>query len=201
MDQTNRNETEKKLDRWLDAALARYSHSDEAEPRMGLETRVLATLEADRREREQNRYRWPWSLVLAAGLAAVLIIVIARAPWHSVPGTLSIPSRETARGATTGTQARPHPPVVAEVTSNPNRGASARRTRARFLVVSDTTGPRLAQFPAPRPLSEAERLLVAMANNTPPEQLEQDAALQQRLRREIEEARMSGGATLEPRGK
>jgi hypothetical protein len=40
-----------------------------------------------------------------------------------------------------------------------------------------------------------------MANNTPGEQLEEDAALQQRLRREVEAARMSGGGTLEPRGK
>jgi hypothetical protein len=201
MDPMNENEIEKKVDRWLDAALAHYSQADEAEPRLGLEARVLATLQADRREREQNRYPWPWRLMLAAGLAIVLVVVVARAPWRSVPGTLSTPSVKTAGGATTGRQLRPQPPVAAEMTSHPNPGVSVRRTRAHFLVVSDTPAPRLAQFPAPRPLSEQERLLVALMNNTPPEQLAEDAAVQERVRHTIEEAQVSGGGMLEPRGK
>jgi len=199
MDPTNRNEIEKKLDRWLDAALGHYSH--EAEPRMGLEARVLATLEADRREREQNRYRWPWRLVLSAGVAALLIVVIVRAPWPSARRTPSTPSVGTASGATTGTERNPHPPVAAEMTSHPNPGVSVRRTRTHFPVVSEAPAPRLAQFPAPRPLSEQERLLVALMNNTSPEQLAEDAAVQERVRRTIEEAQISGGGMLEPRGK
>jgi hypothetical protein len=201
MNPTNQNETEKKLDRWLDAALARYSHSDEAEPRMGLETRVLATLEADRREREQNRYRWPWRFVLAAGLAIVLVAVVARAPWRR---PVSAPPGDTARTEGAGLQVKPQtqtPLFAATGLTLPASTRSRQRTNQVSQEVAEAPPPRLAQFPAPRPLSEAERLLVAMANNTPTEQLEQDAALQQRLRREIEEARLSGGGTLEPRGK
>jgi hypothetical protein len=203
MDQTNHSETEKKVDRWLDAALAHYNRADEAEPRMGLEARVLATLDADRRECEASRYRWPWRWTLAAGLAAVLIVVIARRPWSSTQQPTVKPSIGTVAAMTTTSSAHPgpKPPVLAVITSNPSQGG-ARRSKPHFEgVVSEAPAPRLAQFPAPRPLSEQERLLVAMANNTPPEQLEQDAALQQRLRREVEEARMSGGGTLEPRGK
>jgi hypothetical protein len=204
MNPTNESELEKKVDRWLDAALGHYSHTDEAEPRMGLEARVLATLEADRREREQRGPLWLWRVAFAAGLAALLIFAIIRAPWRSKEKPAATPAIATgANGVTKGTQQGPEPPVVATVTSNRAPGAGSRRAQPLHAPaqIAEAPAPRLAQFPAPQPLSEQERLLVALMNNTPPEQLAQDAAVQDRVRHTIEEAQISGGSMLEPRGK
>ena len=198
MDQADENTRRQKIDRWLDAALQHYSEDG---PRAGLEARVLATLEADRREREQNRYQWPWRLVLAAGLAAVLIMVIIRGPWRSTERPTSTPPAVTATIAPAGTQPKSQPPVATLAKTNSVPGAKTRRSPQPLVVVRETSGPRLAQFPAPRPPSEQERLLVALVDNSSPEQLARDADVQQRVRREVEEAEVSGGGMLEPRGK
>jgi hypothetical protein len=196
MNLSDENTNREKIDRWLDAALPHFS---EADPRVGLEARVLATLASDRREREQNRYRWPWRLALAAALAAVVIVVIARAPWRSGQPPV-VTERPTTPGAPAGTESPP--PVVTGVTSNPALGTNGRRNNPHLrAVVGGAPAPRLAQFPAPRPLSEQERLLVALVDNSSSEQLAQDAALQQRLRKQVEEAQISDGGMLEPRGK
>ncbi len=201
MNLTNENEgQEKKLERWLDAAL---SHYIDDEPRRGLEGRVLATLEAERRQREQHRR--PWRLVVAAGVAMVLAAaVIVLVPWRSTQPPVDKTSASNATVEESGAQVRSQaqPPLVAAMTPNPPSGQHAGpRISHTSIKAGVVTPPRLPQFPSPEPLSAQERLLVAFVNSTPPEQLAEDAALQQRLRSEVVEAREPGGGAPAPRGK
>lgn len=71
------NERDRKLDQWLDEALSQYSA---AEPRLGLEQRVLASVRAEERAQTGRRSWWRWMPAFAA-IAAVLIVMVAVRPY------------------------------------------------------------------------------------------------------------------------
>lgn len=71
------NERDRKLDQWLDEALSQYSA---AEPRLGLEQRVLAHVAAEEKTRSSRRGWWRWMPAFAA-IAAVLIVMVAVRPY------------------------------------------------------------------------------------------------------------------------
>jgi hypothetical protein len=74
------NERDRKLEQWLDEALSEYSA---AEPRLGLEQRVLARARAEEQTRAGRRSWWRWMPAFAA-IAAVLIVAVAVMPyWES----------------------------------------------------------------------------------------------------------------------
>ena len=74
------NERDRKLDEWLDEALSKYSA---AEPRLGLEQRVVAQLRSGEKARAERRNWWRWMPAFAA-IAAVLIVAVAVRPyWES----------------------------------------------------------------------------------------------------------------------
>lgn len=128
----------------LDTALASYSN---AEPRFGLEKRVMANLRAER-ERVPARLWWRWPSVVWALFAIVLAI---SAEWR-----LSKPARHDMAGPVKLATATPHvfPPVP---------GLLERRTHGSARTKLRTRGPlnlpRLEQFPSPQPLSEQEKVL------------------------------------------
>ena len=75
----NLDEKERFIDEWLDRTLTQYG---QAEPRPGLENRVLAAVRAERVR--ARPLRWRWQPVLAA-LSAGLLIAAAMHPvrWKS----------------------------------------------------------------------------------------------------------------------
>ncbi len=145
------------VDELLDFALARYRS---AEPRPGLEERVLGRLRAE----PQPRPRFGWAWRLAVGVA-VFAIVVATAHWARwtvfAPGT---PARfsggsptETSKSSTSVSASRP------EVTK-PVASPTARKMKSRIVrqaALGRVVEPRRDVFPSPTPLSEQERLLIA----------------------------------------
>jgi len=165
---------DEKLDRWLDRALGEYG---KAEPRRGLEGRILANLAIAEREVELRstgqpraavptfgRLRWRFGF---AGLAAGATIVIAI--W--VGSGLRDHGKKTV--STSVPDAVDHnrggalPPISR--TPNPRHRAAVRRTRNSTRVETTSVSPHLDQFPSQRPLSEQEQLLKTYVSQFPKE--------------------------------
>lgn len=170
---------EHEMDRWIDDAVAQYG---KAEPRPGLEIRVLARLAEARRESSRTR-RW-WS-ALAVTAAAILVLVMV---WQQRTKPSHIPADQVANVATSprteehagntrpldknATSAREnHPLAVAQNSSNHRRPVIARAAQ---------NAPKLEQFPAPQALSEQEQLLARYVQEFP-----QKAALVARAQTEL----------------
>lgn len=142
------------LDRKLDAALAKFTA---AEPRTGLEDRVLANLRAQQAHvTERSWWRWP---ALAALMAAIVLIVFLA--WRS-----ERPVRKTASNLSATTQIDEHAGTQANqggsVATQLNDAGSARHLKPRAVSHSvrvASPAPKLDQFPSPQPLSEQERIL------------------------------------------
>jgi hypothetical protein len=136
--------------RWLDAALKQYG---EAEPRTGLEVRVLASLQAEREHLGRRRSWWP----TLAGITAIVLLGITvaivkngvvkddqrvkREAFIERGDTASVRSLDSVRPATPGM-----------------RSAVRRKLTTR---VKEAAEPRLEQFPAPQPLSRQEEILAS----------------------------------------
>jgi hypothetical protein len=70
------NERDRKLDQWLDEALSEYGA---AEPRFGLEQRVLNRISAEERARSRKWNVWRWMPAFAA-IAAIVVVAVAVRP-------------------------------------------------------------------------------------------------------------------------
>lgn len=161
-------EKDKQIDKMLDSLLANYSS---AEPRPGLETRILANLISatprDAKSREAARgwwsFKWLWAgaAVAAAIIAGVLLLGGHRKEKgpvmvHELPGP-----------------AHPEPPqqkppkIAPEVATKQREHTSHRAVMMPAQNSGLKPGLRPANFPTPSPLSEQERLMLAYLNNTP----------------------------------
>ena len=149
------------LDNVLDAALAKYA----AEPRTGLEERVLANLR-DERARIPSRAWWRWSVM--AALAAMVVVAVALA-WRSVKATNPTVANHP---GTIHAPALPAKQVVSNKDGNQVRNqerkairsTTARQERSGTAMAGN---PKLAQFPSPQPLSEQERILASYVADDP----------------------------------
>jgi hypothetical protein len=141
-----------KVDRELDTALARFAA---AEPRIGLEQRILANLRAERRHAfAPGWWRWP----LVAALAAVIVMIVSIS-WRSAKVSnitaqhQPAPTNEYNRTQTANNNEigliRPHNAASERWAKHPvSHPASAIAAAAK-----------LDQFPSPQPLSEQEAML------------------------------------------
>ena len=137
MDDRNKRQFEDEL---LDAALGKRAN---AEPRAGLEQRILAGIEA--RRRAPAFPRWVWVFAAGAAALAVVAIIVMRRLVAPVPS--------------------PPPPMAAgrvEPVMSPAAGPAVRRMPP---PAANSRTVRLAVFPAPRPLSPQEKLLLAYIRN------------------------------------
>lgn len=155
----------------LDAVLARYAA---VEPRDGLEERVLANLRMQNMRAPQSEWlRW-----VAAGFAVVVLAGLAI--WvGEVSGLMTakpiVFQHEAANLGASGSPAAANASVSGvrmqvnsqrELTTN-----SVKRSRPQHVPppMRVEVTPKLAQFPAPEPLSDAEKLLSRYVDEDPRE--------------------------------
>lgn len=154
-------------DQWLESALGQYG---KAEPRAGLENRLLANLWAER-NRIGLRRRWWRALGMVASLAAIFVALrVGEGDRERKPGSRSQAETSTTNRAEARelVQPRPIPQIVHPATTHPAREVVLRRPAhrpTRDLAVAST--PKLAQFPSPQPLSEQERILASYVAKYP----------------------------------
>jgi hypothetical protein len=147
------DETQDELDRVLDAALAKYAA---AEPRAGLEARVLADLRAER-EQVPDRSWWRWSAV--AVLASVVVVAVTLA-WRS--GRPSLPVVKNDPSAPANVSKEPKRQVASDGVGSgvrPPRPGTGPKVAVSPNVPIAVAHPKLGQFPSPHPLSEQEKIL------------------------------------------
>jgi len=165
------------LDRVLYAALAKYAA---AQPRQGLEERVLANLRAERAQ-VANRAWWRWGVM--ALTAAIVIVAIAFA-WRS--GERPHPPVADHLPIRTPSVEQPGSRVAAKTGANnvhPQASGPATRQathRARHKV-AEPGNPKLDQFPSRQQLSEQELALARYVSEFP-----QEATLIARAQEEYE---------------
>ena len=151
-----------RLDQWLDRTLERYGS---AEPRIGLETRILANLAAEKVRLAAGRRRW-WALGTATAMAAVGIAV-----WLGSSSNNRSHSPSDYTGNATAqrqqTSDRNRQSVVEQLSA---KVKMQRRTRPPSTSrVELAESPKLSQFPSPRPPSEQEQLLARYVREFPEE--------------------------------
>jgi hypothetical protein len=155
------------MDQWLEGALGKYG---KAEPRAGLEGRILANLAA---ERQRLALRWRWGFALAGALAICGALAFWRgSSSHSTNKTPAIQapveqSKESHLAKETQGQVLGTLPI---------KSAAAKRHGVKKIkkikTIELANEPRLEQFPSRRPLSEQEKMLMEFVRNSP-----QDAVL------------------------
>ena len=175
MEPRDNAQSKDRLDQWLDTALQEYGS---AEPRMGLESRILANLAAEKASFGARRRRWLWVFGAAAAMTAVVIVV-----WlGSGTSTRSRSSGNFEGNATSTTQKASEGNARSEVEQSVK--ATVQRRRPHFTKA--TEAPRLSQFPSPQPLSEQEQMLVRYVTESPNEAVliaQQQADWQKELER------------------
>jgi hypothetical protein len=163
-DQNMSHENDRKLDEMLDAMLSAYSA---AEPRPGLETRILAnvTEHSAKRERLWN-LRWIWGGVAAAAAVILLMAYYLRPqPRATVPQIATRPQQQVAPAVREKTSARTS--TAASHSSRQHRTRMGKLPPAadHVIVVKQDV------FPSRSPLSEQEKLLLRYLARTPREEL------------------------------
>src|ERR1043166_2069660 len=136
----------KHLDELLDSALSAYSS---AEPRPGLETKILATVREATPGKEPAGRSWKWLWAGALAAAAVLLIAL----WTSRHAPVQAPAHDLVR-----TKEPPMQPAPKLESSTPVRVANPpnHRGRERDVLRPQPVAvavPRLEVFPTPTPLS------------------------------------------------
>ena len=147
------------FDGWLDKALHEYG---EAEPRAGLERRVLASIAAQ--QTTATGWSWPWAFWTVSATVTAGLVIFLTVDWHThqkaivnSPARLPVVTHTADRQVTTGSHQAPvHRP---------------RRVRQQPypLNAAAKAEPELDQFPSRRPLTEQERMLTEYVAQFPSE--------------------------------
>lgn len=152
-----------KLDRMLDATLAKYAA---VEPRAGLEERILSHLRAG--PLRPPRHRWlQWGLASAVAMIAV-VAVLAWIP-RQIPHfpIASHPPATIPRPATQETKPAPH--ATDEVAAVKRASVPKPVARRAPTTTAVARYPKLDQFPSPQPLTAEEIVLAQYVKNFPQE--------------------------------
>jgi len=150
------------IDDMLDSLLANYSS---AEPRPGLETRILANLREAEKKAPQGwwNFKWIWAGVVAGAIIMAAVLINGR---HRVepPAHVIVKTNQPAPQP----EIQPHAPIATKEMARVRRHKPLTVPTAQqnaALALSQ----RPANFPTPVPLSEQERLMFTYLENTPRE--------------------------------
>jgi hypothetical protein len=153
----------RKIDAWLDQALARYSG---AEPRAGIENRVLAALRAE--QRNPRRRRWMVWVPAAATAAVVVVAMVAvyssRKPSPRVLVPSPIESKRTSAGPPE-TMGERQPGKTAAGAGDAMADSSAPRESRTGVQAPEPETVVSAAAPAGEPASAKARVRVAPGLN------------------------------------
>lgn len=168
------------LDRTLDAALAKYAS---AEPREGLEERVLANLRAA--DRQSARSVW-WNWRFAAITAFLLIAAALIWRWNQ---PMQTPATNHPSVLPSTVKQGPVEPDLAhrDRDNAPPRSLPRRTARRQPQRETVATNPKLDVFPSPLPLSEQEKILASYVSQYPRHAALVAEARMDDLRQETEE--------------
>jgi len=177
-----------RFDQWLDSALKEYGN---AEPRAGLEGRIMANLEP--RSRSFVRRGWTFAIASIAACAVFFTVSRIESPRPTPIDLVPVPSSISES--------------VVQM-SNANSFPSAKRTalpkvrrRTRSAARLSATR-RLDHFPSPRPLTDRELALAKYAQNFPKEAgliAQEQQTFEEEMQREQSELRKESGLTAEER--
>jgi len=152
-----------RLDQWLDSALQQYRS---AEPRAGLEGRILANMAAEKQP-FALRLRWGFAVATAAVICGTVVF------WFETSSHVPHTNKAVAVQApiehrNTSHLSQQTPEHVAGKLRMKNVTARP-RSAPKIKAVDLASEPRLEQFPSPSPLSEEEKLLKEFVRNSPQE--------------------------------
>jgi len=142
------------LDRRLDSALATY-----AEPRTGIEQRILARICEARDAGRASRRRWLlWAVTIPA--FCILLYIVIPGPTKNREKSEEQVAKELqpSRPAGEGSQKEP-----LHAAMHLRRQTESIKPHAAAVPAQ----PKLDVFPAPRPLSAQEQALIRLADQTP----------------------------------
>jgi hypothetical protein len=150
-----------RTDDMLDSLLANYSS---AEPRLGLETRILANLREAEKKAPQGwwNFKWIWAGVVMGAIIVTAVLISGR---HSIapPANVIVRTNQPAPQP----QIQPHAPVNPQATARVRRRKPSTPTLPQNAALAVSQRP--TNFPTPAPLSEQERMMFAYLANTPKE--------------------------------
>jgi|SRR5215469_1563032 len=146
-----------RLAEWLDGVLRQ---NEIAEPRPGLEGRILARIAI---ESKRHRARKSWAWIFATASVAALLVFGPRF-WHNAQKAPHLAVSVASRNSVMAGGARSSAPVSAGPFV-PNR-SERKRTGAIAKAIQE---PKLDHFPSRRPLSEQELALASYAERFPAE--------------------------------
>jgi hypothetical protein len=152
------------VDEMLDSMLANYSA---AEPRPGLETRILANLrETPEKQTAQGwwNFKWLWAGMVAAAIIVAAVLISGRRriepPTHVAVRT---------------TQPAPQPGIQSHAPAEPKETVRIYRRKPSAVSAQQNVALALSErpavFPTPTPLSEQEKLLLSYLAGTPREEV------------------------------
>jgi hypothetical protein len=150
------------MDEMLDSLLANYSS---AEPRPGLETRILANLrEAAEKEASDGwwKLKWFWAGAVAIAIIIAAVLISGRhriALSANVIVKINQPAPQP--------EIQPHTPAAGTETARIHRRKPSAPAMPQKATLASSERP--ANFPTPVPLSEQERLMFTYLANTPQE--------------------------------
>ena len=153
----SQNQTPDDLDRLLDAELTKYSA---VEPRKGLEERILANLQAERRRPVSHGW-WRWGV--AAAVAVLLVALSVAWRW----GKASRPPVVRQVPIAPYITREPEKQMASSKSVAPRRPAHRRSQPAASTQPVVAAVAKLDEFPSRQPLSEQEKLLAEYVATNP----------------------------------
>jgi len=154
---------DRQLDNLLDSLLSQYAS---AEPRPGLETRVLAQIAHSRRDNDARVTRWHWLVaggaLVASAVALGIVLMVFRTGQrpHSLPQTVH-------NGHTQQLSVAPKSALESSSVATKRPVPKQKRTLMQAAKQDAILTERPAVFPTPVPLSQQERLMFTYMANTP----------------------------------
>jgi hypothetical protein len=156
---------DQQMDEMLDSLLANYSS---AEPRPGLETRILANLgDAGRRKASSASWSFKWLWAGAAVAVAIVIAVLMIGGHHHVPASTQTIVQTPQPAPRQPEVQHVLPPTTANTVRHGRKPSVVERPQNTTLALSQ----RPAIFPTPTPLSDQEQLLLRYFAGTPREEV------------------------------